>query len=479
MLSRERMIDRMNARDGTFDGRFITGVLSTGIYCLPSCKARNPKPENVRFFPSEAAARAAGLRPCKRCRPDDFYRHRDPDLERLEAAVMALRRDPGQFPVVAALAGAAEVGSSKLHALVRHHYHTTPARLLTRARVAAAARRLQEGDGAITAIGFDVGYESLSSFHANFRRRMGLSPRAYRALRGADTVAIHLPSTYPRQRTLAHLGRDPESLTQRVRGAEALLGVRLAGVPATLRIALEKGRARATITARKPLGEGAAAEAHGQLLRILGLHASPTAFERRATADPALAPLVARRRGLRIPQLPRPFDALVWTVLGQQINLAFAFTLHRRLVERVGVPVGEGLYAPPTPEAIAALSVEALHGVQYSRRKAEYLVELSRRVAAGLLPLDALTAAPATRVEAALLAERGVGPWSANYLLMRGYGFEDCVPLGDTGLTAGLVRLFQLPEKPEREAVVALMERFAPYRSHATFYLWQSLEDPS
>src|SRR5947199_8865847 len=99
-MARERMIDRMLASDPAYNGRFLIGVLTTGIYCLPSCRARKPKPENVRFFDNPESALRAGLRPCKRCRPDDFYQRHDPDQEIVEKVTERVRRGP------AALAGA-------------------------------------------------------------------------------------------------------------------------------------------------------------------------------------------------------------------------------------------------------------------------------------------------------------------------------------------------------------------------------------
>jgi AraC family transcriptional regulator of adaptative response / DNA-3-methyladenine glycosylase II len=85
-MNKDFMLERFMASDAAYDGRFITGVLTTGIYCLPSCTARKPLPRNVRFFSSEEEAKAAGLRPCRRCRPDHWYGGRDPDRERLERA---------------------------------------------------------------------------------------------------------------------------------------------------------------------------------------------------------------------------------------------------------------------------------------------------------------------------------------------------------------------------------------------------------
>ena len=91
------MYDRMLASDASYNGHFFTGVLTTGIYCLPSCKARKPKPNNVRFFPTCEAARAAGLRACKKCHPDDFARGADPVLEDIETLVAEVRAQPASL----------------------------------------------------------------------------------------------------------------------------------------------------------------------------------------------------------------------------------------------------------------------------------------------------------------------------------------------------------------------------------------------
>jgi AraC family transcriptional regulator of adaptative response / DNA-3-methyladenine glycosylase II len=477
-LSRAQMIDRSQASDPAYDGRFVTGVLTTGIYCLPSCRARKPSPGNVRFFPDPQAARAAGLRPCKRCRPDDFYGRYDPDLELAEALVERVRRAPGEVPSVAALARVAGVGASKLHALARLHFHASPARLLTGARIDLARRLLVETSTSATEIAYEVGYESPSSFHDNFARRTGMSPRQVRRLPGARRFELRLPASYPLPAILAHLGRDPESLTERVAGTTYEAGAWLAGRPARIVAELAAGRARCRIEAAGPLPAEAAVLAHEHLLRRLGLGADPSPFEALVAGEPDLAPLVDGRRGLRVPRVADPFECLLWAILGQQVNLAFACRLVRRLVERAGAPAGAGLYAPPRPEAVAALSPQDLVALQVSRPKVGYLLALAARVAAGDLPLARLAAGSATRARETLLAERGLGPWSVAYVMMRGLGFADCVPVGDSGLTRALATFFRLPERPGPRETEALMERFVPHRSLATFHLWLSLDAP-
>lgn len=473
------MLDRMQARDAAYNGIFITGVLSTGIYCLPSCRARNPKPENVRFFPSPAGAREFGLRACKRCRPDDFYRQHDPDLEAVETLVAALRHQPGDFAGVASLAQASRLGTSKLHDLLRRHFHATPARLLARARIARTRRELIAGESTISDLAFAAGYESLSSFNANFRRATGMSPSEYRRLRGVRDFQFALPRSLPLSRSLAFLDRDPVSLTERVRDDRFEAGLWLAGKPARLEVDLQPGRAKCRILSRSRLPADGAAQAHDYLQRRLGLDTDPAPFERQIRTNAELAPLLADRRGLRIPRLGETFECLIWTIVGQQISLPFARTLFRRLVEKTGRPVGGGLFTPPQPRAVAALSATELTAVQFSARKAEYLLAVAHQISQGSLSLDALATGSATRAERELLSIRGLGPWSVHYLMMRGFGFADCVPVGDAGLVRALMHFFGLPERPSPSQTLALMEPFRPYRTLATFHLWTSLEDNS
>ena len=179
----------MYASDPAADGLFVTGVLTTGIYCLPSCPARKPKAENVVFFETEDEALGAGLRPCKRCHPDQFYAGQDPDRERLSAALSVLKRDPCTIPNVAALADRVKVGLSKLHALTRRYADTTPGELIHASRIGAAKRILRSGKTGATATAFAVGYESVSAFYERFKEATGLTPGEFaRQERQADAT---------------------------------------------------------------------------------------------------------------------------------------------------------------------------------------------------------------------------------------------------------------------------------------------------
>ncbi len=469
------MYSRLLASDAAYNGRFFTGVLTTGIYCLPSCKARKPKSENVRFFPTCEAAREAGLRACKKCHPDDFARGADPVLEDIETLVGEVRANPAAFSDARAIVRRSGFGTTRLFELLRLHYHTTPADLLLRARLDAAKQELLSTRAGLLEIANDVGFESLSVFHEHFRRLNGLTPAAYRELPKAQEFILSLPDGYPLGYLRRALSRDKYSVNERLEGDRYTGALRLAsGEPVTLTLDLAPESIRAAVSAPASATAAAAVtvEVHAIVIGMLGLEQDAGAFARLARKL-GLSRLVAGRPELRISQTPSVFDGLLWAIVGQQINFAFACQLKRRLIERAGTLLANGLYAPPTPAAVAALDPAELLPLKFSRSKADYVVATARLIAEGRLDLVGLRALSATRAERTLLDIRGLGPWSVNYLMMRALGFADCVPLGDTGVTSGLLALLKLDERPDIDATRRLMAMFSPYRSLATAHLWQ------
>lgn len=469
----------MLRRDAAYNGRFVVGVLTTGIFCLPSCGARKPKPENVRFFPGMEEALAAGLRPCKRCRPDLFYQDHDPDQALAEELVGRLRDDPASVGNVRELADGSGVGSSKLNLLFRRYYHTTPLEMLSRVRIERACRELLASARSVTEIGFDVGYETLSAFNENFRERTGLAPRRYRLLPGADRFTVELPAWFSPDRVLAYLGRDPGSSAQQVEGRVLRFAVVEGPAGAVASVELARHRAECTI---EPSSSPAPAEGwgplvHRRLLRLLGLGTDPRPFERRMARLDGLGRLVRGRRGLTVPQTHDLVDGLIWVIVGQQVSLPVAFSLRRRLTEGFGRRVGERYALWPDLETLAQLDYGALQTIGFSRRKAEYLIDLARSVADSRLDLAALDGAPAAEIERRLLGVRGFGPWSVHYLMMRAFALADCVPVGDVALAKSLAEFFALEARPDKTAVHELMKPFAPYRSLATFHLWSRSGD--
>jgi AraC family transcriptional regulator of adaptative response / DNA-3-methyladenine glycosylase II len=475
-LARDELLRRFYAKDPAHNGAFVVGVVSTGIYCLPACRARSPRPENVRFFAREEEARDAGLRPCKRCRPDDFYRRHDPDRERLVALAAAVRADPAEFADARALAAHAGLGATKLTALFRRHFHLTPADFLARARVARAQAVLAERGASVLDAAGAAGFESASAFHENFRARTGMTPAAYRELGARPEFALALPRGFRAGELLDFFGRDPRGRTERVEGTIATKALVLAGLPARIELELAARGAVARVSAGRRLPRAAFHEAHATLVRWLGLESDPEAFERRAARSPDVARLVRGRTGLRLPRATDLFEGLVWVIVGAQVNVTFAAACRAALIELAGTPVGGDMRAHPSPADVARLDYADLERRQFSRRKAEYLIDAARAIERGELDLEGDRRAPVPLVAERLGAVRGLGPWSVQYLLMRGHGFEDCAPIGDVALAEALKRFFALPERPDAAQATALMEPFAPHRSLATLHLWKSLD---
>ena len=373
------------------------------------------------------------------------------------------------------------VPPEELAAIFRRHFHSTPEHLLDRLRVRSAQHRLRR-DRKVTnadltrAVGCGV-----RQLDRAFRAETALSLAAYRALGPRRTFTLALGERFRHPEVLAYLGRDPESPTERVEGRRFIGALRLplrggGSRPAVLEIELHRQGARCRLRVPRRRATFAAIHtAHRYALRRLGLGADPVPFEEQVRHDPRLAPVVAAATGLTLPATGTPYDCLIWAIVGQQVNLAFAYRLRRRLIELAGEPVGDGLTAPPLPSEVATIAPSALTDRQFSKRKAEYVIGCSRAVADGDLPLDRLAHGSAVRAEETLMAVRGIGPWSAAYVMMRGLRFADCVPVGDAGLVRSLAEVFELPTRPGPEETRALMRPFAPHRSLATYHLWHRL----
>ena len=206
---------------------------------------------------------------------------------------------------------------------------------------------------------------------------------------------------------------------------------------------------------------------------MLGLSGDPARFEAQVSGSSDLAPLIAGQRGLTVPLVAQPFDGLVWAIAGQQVRLPVAFAMRRRLVERAGTQVAPGLFLPPGAADVAALEADELARMGFTRSRSRYLANAARQVADGQLPLEEMGDASATRIERRLRDLPGIGPWSAGYVLMRSFGFQNAVPVGDSVLAHGLQQFFRLEGRPCADEMMRLMDRFSPYRSLATFHIWQ------
>ncbi|WP_027865231.1 DNA-3-methyladenine glycosylase family protein [Massilia alkalitolerans] len=288
-------------------------------------------------------------------------------------------------------------------------------------------------------------------------------------------IMLDLPAGYRSEDVLAFHSRDAEGIAEQVSPRGLRKGVLLGGTPVVLEVRVDCDTAACCVDADGDVTPALLAQAREALLSILGLRIDPAAFAAFARNDPALGPVVARHPGLRIVQSATVFEALTWAIIGQQINLPFAISLRRTLIQLAGRAHASGLWCYPEAAGVARLALEDLTSRKFSRSKAETLLRLARLVADGQLVLD--RGRPVDELVQELLAIKGIGPWTVNYALLRGYGYPDCSLEGDVAIRTAFHRLLGGDARPDIPTTQRLLERYAPHRTMAAAYLWASLSD--
>jgi len=202
-------------------------------------------------------------------------------------------------------------------------------------------------------------------------------------------------------------------------------------------------------------------------------------FYKFAKQDALLTKLISNFAGLRLVRIHDIFQAVCWAILGQQVNIKFAYTIYARLIETYGTALefeNRKYWFFPEPERIAKLEVDELKALQLTGNKSKFLIGVAQAIENNELQKDALIACgDIDFARSELIKLKGVGPWTANYVLMRCLGYQDAFPLEDVGLHHAIKNALDLPEKPKIEKVAELAERWAGWRAYAAFYLYRSL----
>ena len=299
---------------------------------------------------------------------------------------------------------------------------------------------------------------------------------------------IALPDGYRLHDVLAFHSRDAESVAEQIAPDRLRKGVVMDGVPLLLDIALTPAAAEYTVHADfspspAPAQAGAqsvlpaslAAQAHDAVVNVLGLRIDPQPFLDFAANDALLGELSQRQPGLRIVQSATVFEALTWAIIGQQINLPFAISLRRTFILQAGTRHSSGLWCYPDAASAARLQVDDLTSRKFSRAKAETLLRFAALVAGGELDLALGPGNSIDDIGKALLAVKGIGPWTVNYGLLRGYGYPDCSLHGDVAIRAALQALLGEDSKPDMPRTEEILKRYTPHRTMAAAHLWASL----
>ncbi|AZU64898.1 DNA-3-methyladenine glycosylase family protein [Neobacillus mesonae] len=202
-----------------------------------------------------------------------------------------------------------------------------------------------------------------------------------------------------------------------------------------------------------------------------------TPFYEMANTDPLLKGPVQNFYGLRVIGVPDLFEALCWGILGQQINLAFAYTLKKQFVEKYGDSIewsGRKYWIFPSYEQIAQLTPDDLAEIKMTRRKSEFIIGIAQLMASGELSKEKLLGLGSLKeAEKSLIKIRGIGPWTANYVLMRCLRFTSAFPIDDVGLHNSIKQVTAAERKPSKEELMAFSGKWDPWQAYATFYLWR------
>jgi len=478
----------LRARDPRFDGRFVTAVRSTGVFCRPICPAPPPKPENCLFLPCAAAAAAAGYRPCLRCRPESApgtpaWLGSSATVQRALRLIDegALDRGP-----VASLAARLGVGERQLRRLFLRHLGASPLAVAKARRVLFAKRLLDETELPVTRVAFAAGFGSVRRFNDALLRSYGRPPGALRRLRRQPTtparggeIALRLPfrPPYDWDGVLSYLAARATPGVEEVVGGVWRRTLRAGAAEGV--VSVERVGAEPQLLARFQLSEPAPLAAlAARLRRLFDLCADPHEIRAHLRRDPRLRACVDARPGLRVPGAWEGFELAVRVILGQQVSVGAATTLMGRLALRWGEPLrraAPGGAAPPlrchfpSPRSLARADLGSLG---LPRQRADCLRGLAAAAASGRLELEAPRGLE--ELLAGLRRIPGLGDWTAQMIALR-LGEPDAFPAGDLGLRRALGAA---PGGAGERALRAAAERWRPWRGYAAMALWLGPPDP-
>lgn len=468
-----RVCDRARkSRDARFDGKFFIAVTTTRIYCRPICPARSPKDENVRYYPTAAAAQAAGFRPCLRCRPEaspgtpawfgtssvvsrGLQLIRDGALDREDVEEMADRLG---------------VTARHLRRLFVQHLGAAPLEVALTRRVHFAKKLLDETHLPMAEVAFASGFGSVRRFNGEIRRTFSRTPtevrrRARKHDADPDCYRFRLAYRPPYDWTamlaflaaratpgVESLREDRYERTISIGGkAGSIAVVPATGTPALfLEVRFGDPRSLLTIIER--------------VRRMFDIGADPAVVAEQLSADPLLRRAAAAHPGIRVPGAWDPFELTVRAIIGQQISVRGATTIAGRVAQAWGTPIAGTqmlTHLFPSPAQLADAPLESA-GITASR--ATTIRTLARAVRDGTLSFEG--SSPLT----VLAAISGIGDWTTQYVAMRALNEPDAFPSGD------LVLRHMAGDCAARE-LERLSQAWRPWRAYAVMLLWQAARD--
>ena len=466
------------AKDARFDGVFFAGITTTGIYCRPICRVKTPRASSCVFFHSQAAAEAAGFRPCLRCRPELAPY----DLQQNLAHAIWQKIAAGAMNEhgLESLASAVGLSSRQLRRVVLQEFGVSPIELAQTQRLLFAKKLLQETNLSMTELAFAAGFGSVRRFNALFEARYKMTPASIRRSHSQAESGIYLRLAY----------RPPYAwdallnyLRGRAMGGLEYVDSEQVSYRRTIQLDGKSGWISIHhIADKQQLGLHIAPSLSTVLMPLLArirqqfdVEANPVLIASHLQHDPLLAQQMQRTPGLRVPGSFAPFELAIRAILGQQVSVAGATTVAGRLVRSFGEPMltpwPQLSHHFPTPARLAALSIEEIAAIGLPKTRAATIKSFAAFSASGGLDIE-----PGVSMEQLiqrLVALPGIGDWTAQYIAMRALRFPNAFPAGDLGLQKAVTPLHQT--RCSAKALELRAQTWSPWRSYAALLLWESL----
>jgi AraC family transcriptional regulator of adaptative response / DNA-3-methyladenine glycosylase II len=480
------------SRDARFDGKFYTAVLTTGIFCRPVCPARPPNPENVRYYPSAELAQNSGFRPCKRCFPELAPAPLLP--EKIKRIVQSYYENNNS---IAQCALHQQISERQLQRLFVQYYSLAPSEFFHQQRLLQARKLLTTTKLSMTNIAYAAGFNSVRRFNEVIKVAYDVTPSEIRgkkltdeskelptnlaASQNTNTVTIQLPYRPPfdwplmlrffRHRQICNIEKVTETEYCRSFILDKCYGWFKVSQSSDKLSYKTKNTLQLTV---KMNDFSCLNQVISRVRKMFDLDADMSVIHQQLNSHPVLSGVIKQYPGLRLPSCWNIFEFTIRAILGQQISVKAATTLAQRITEKYGTSVVEtnSPYTEmtkhfPTPEQLKQVNYEGI-GLTQSR-----IATLQRWVDYYLERPDVFAQSENIEtLEKTLTQLKGIGPWTVNYIAMRGLSDPDAFPSADLGVIKALT---VNDEKPNNKSILAIAEQWRPWRAYAAIFLWQSL----
>jgi AraC family transcriptional regulator of adaptative response / DNA-3-methyladenine glycosylase II len=474
MLSAEICESARLSRDARFDGRFFTAVITTGIFCRPICPARPPKPENVTYYESAELAQQSGFRPCKRCFPQ--LAPNLPLPRKIKQITQAFYENNYSLQKCAEQL---VISDRQIRRLFMQHYGLPPSEFFHQQRLLLAHKLLVSTHLSITNVAFAAGFNSIRRFNEVIMQTYKTTPSDIRGNKITSfnhPVTILLPYKAPFDwpLMLSFFRSRKMSNIEDISTEHYFRTVELEDCRGWIKVTHHQDKSALNLTV-KLSDYSFLNQIIARVRRMFDLDADMQLIHQHLITNPKLALVIEQFPGLRLPGCWDIFEFSIRAILGQQISVKGATTLAQRIAEKYG----DNVVDIEQPENINVVkyfpSVAALMNVDYQE------IGLTRSRIATLQTWVAYfqehnsiftKGLTIEELEARLTKLKGIGPWTVNYIGMRGLSDPDAFPSADLGIIKALT-IDKI--KPKNKSILALAECWRPWRAYAAIYLWQSL----